>query len=378
MKGRQVCRHLAEWAKQFANEGGTAGEFNAPVLPEGQVRFSIFNWVTDEPAMAKGQKGRNPMRKLLTLTLTLALLALCIVSPAEEALTVGIIQMADNGAFTDMREGYIARMQEKGYTEDKMSFLYQNAQGDMSNLSAICQNMIDEKVDFAVTVGTPPSQAFLNMDSDIPFFFISVSNPVKAGIITDMQKPDKNATGASNFIPVSEIFTLADTLTPGVKTYGLIYCASEINSVSTINQAKEYLDANGLAYVEAVVANSGEVAHTTESLLEQVDAIFCPNDSVVQTAMPALAELAADAGIPVYGSSAVMVNSGALATVSIDDRAIGALVADMSIQYLAGTPITDIPAVVVDTFTTVVNATTAETLQMDIGQVSINNLVVVP
>ena len=29
---------------------------------------------------------------------------------------IGIVQMADNGAFTDMREGFIAEMNEKGYS----------------------------------------------------------------------------------------------------------------------------------------------------------------------------------------------------------------------------------------------------------------------
>ena len=309
------------------------------------------------------------MKKLLSLVLSLVLvatLASCALAEGDSPLAVGIIQMADNGAFTDMREGYIARMRELGYDEEKISFQYQNAQGDMSNLAAICQNMIDDGVDFAVTIATPPTQAFVNTESDIPLFFISVSDPIAAGVITDLAHPDKNCTGASNFIPVSEMFLLADTLTPGCQTYGLIYCASEVNAVSTVNQAKAYLDANGLKYVEAVVTNSGEVAQAAESLMGRVDAIFCPNDSVVQTAMPVLVEIATDEGVPVYGSSAVMVQSGALATVSINDREIGALVADMCDQYLQGLPIAEIPAVVVNDFTMVLNTATAAALNLTI------------
>lgn len=320
------------------------------------------------------------MKKLLSLVLSLALalsLASCALAEGDRPITVGIIQMADNGAFTDMREGYVARMRELGYTEDALSFRYQNAQGDMSNLAAICQGMIDDGIDFAVTIATPPTQAFLNMESDVPLFFISVSDPVAAGVITDMAHPDRNCTGASNFIPVSEMFALADALTPGIQTYGLIYCASEVNAVSTIRQAKAYLDANGLAYVEAVVANSGEVAQVTESLLSRVDAIFCPNDSVVQTAMPILTELACDEGVPVYGSSAVMVQSGALATVSINDRDIGALVADMCDRYLRGEAIADIPAVVVDSFTTVLNLGAAKALGLDLPAEALRDAVTI-
>lgn len=296
---------------------------------------------------------------VLTLTLTFAMGA-----NAETAKTynVGIIQMADNGAFTDMREGYIARMRELGYLEDTMTFDYRNAQGDMTNLASICQALIDEKVDYAVTIATPPSQAFLNMDSGIPMFFISVSNPVGAGIITDMAHPDKNCTGASNAIPVEQMFKLSEQLTPGIKTYGLIYCTSEVNSVTTITNAKAYMDANGISYVEAVVTNSGEVQQAAQSLIGRVDAMFIPNDSVVQTALTTVAEIAKEAKIPVYGSSAVMVASGAFATISISDTDIGRMVADMSDQYLKGTAIADIPAVVVSDFVMVINQTTADAI----------------
>ena len=300
------------------------------------------------------------MKKLIAMLLTLVFtLSFAF---AEDMIHVGIIQMADNGAFTDMREGFIDHMRELGYTEDKMTFTYRNALGDMTALVANCEAALDEGIDAAVTIATPPTQAFCNLDSGVPQFFISVSNPVGAGVITDMAAPDMNATGTSNAIPVEEMFRLADQLTPGCQVFGLLYCQSEINSVTTANQAKAYMDANGLDYVEAIVTNVSEVQMAVDSLLETVDAIFVPNDSVIQTAMRVVADSAAEMGVPVYGSSAVMVESGAFATISIGDRQIGAITADMLHQYLTGTPIEDIPAVVVDDFTMVINQTTADML----------------
>ncbi len=279
-----------------------------------------------------------------------------------EKLTVGIVQLIDNGAFEDMREGFIQELNDKGYGEDKVEIVYKNAQGDATVLNTICQDMVTDQVDLVATIATPAAQAMVAMESDIPVVFISVSNPVGAGIISDMEHPDKNATGTSNAIPISEIFELSDELTPGMQTYGLLYCTNEVNSVTTINQAKEYLDAQGLSYVEQIVTNSNEVQQAAQSLVGQVDAIFVPNDSVIQAAMPLVAEVARDAKIPVYGSSAVMVDSGAFATVAITDTEIGAISADMAIQYLEGTAIADIPALVVPANAIVVNAQTAETL----------------
>ena len=197
------------------------------------------------------------------------------------------------------------------------------------------------------------------LESDIPVIFISVGNPVGAGVITEMEHPDKNATGTSNAIPINEIFELAQELTPQVQTYGLLYATNEVNSVTTIKNAKAYLDEQGLQYVEKVVTNSAEVQQAAQSLVGSADAIFVPNDSVIQAAMPLVAEVARDAKIPVYGSSAVMVDSGAFATVAITDTEIGAISADMAVQYLEGTAIADIPANAI-----VINETTANLLEI--------------
>ena len=310
------------------------------------------------------------MKKIVALAAVLVLaLLMTSCALAEQPLKVAIVQLVENGAFKNMREGFIARMREIGYTEDKMVFIEKNASGDMSNLQTIAQGVIDEQVDLIVTIATPATQTVVNLESDIPVFFISVANPIGAGVLADMQKPDRNATGASNAIPISENFKLAAKLTPDAKDFGLIYCTSQVNSVTTIENAKKYLDENGYTYKEAVVTSSTEVYEAALSLVDQgVTGLFIPNDSVIQDAMEVVAQVAKDAKIPVYGSSAVMVNSGAFATISISDPQIGAIVADMVDKHLKGTSVADIPAVTVDDFTTVINKTTADAIGVTVPE----------
>ncbi|MDD3337030.1 MAG: ABC transporter substrate-binding protein [Eubacteriales bacterium] len=311
---------------------------------------------------------------ILAVTLFLSISALA----AAEPLQVSIVQLVENGAFADMREGFIARMQELGYDEDQMVFTPYDASGDMSNLYTICQNVAGEEPDAVVTIATPAAQAMVNLETDIPVFFISVSNPVGAELLTTLEAPDKNATGTSNAIPVSEMFKLSDSLTPGVTTYGLIYCASQVNSVTTINNAKAYLDENGLAYEEAVVASTAEVYEAMNALCEKdIQAIFVPNDSVIQDAMEVVTTIAKENKLPVYGSSAVMVNSGAFATISISDQEIGAITADLYKQYLDGAAIEQIPAIVVDSFTTVINQNTADAIGVTLGDEVLQSAVIV-
>lgn len=325
------------------------------------------------------------LKKILGITLTATMLAMSLtgcggnetegtVEPASEAsaegdiLKVGVVQMIENGAFNDMREGFIQELRDKGYTEDKLEITYKSAQGDATNLNTICQSMVSDGMDLVCTIATPATQAMVNLNSDIPVVFVAVSNPVAAGVITDLATPDKNATGTSNAIPVSDIFALSDNLTPNVTNYGMLYNTSEVNSVNTINDAKEYLDSVGVEYTEAVVTNSSEVQQAAQSLVGKVDAIFIPNDSVIQDAMPLVTEVARANKIPVYGSSAVMVQSGAFATVAVSDEEIGAISADKAIEYFEGKAIADIPAEVVPASDTVVNQTTADAIGITIGE----------
>jgi len=288
--------------------------------------------------------------------------------PDNGKLRVGVVQLIDNGAFEDMREGFIQQLRDKGYTEDKLEIVYENAQGDATNLNTICQNMVTDKVDLVATIATPAAEAMVNQESEIPVIFISVSNPIGAGIITDMEHPDMNATGTSNAIPINEIFNLAEELTPGCKTYGLLYTTSEINAVTTVNNAKEYLTSIGCDYVESVVTNSSEVQQAAQALVGKVDAIFIPNDSVIQSAVSLVAEIANDAKIPVYASSATTVSSGAFATIAISDTEIGKISADMAIEYFEGKKIEEIPAIVVPASDTVVNRQAMEALGITISE----------
>jgi putative ABC transport system substrate-binding protein len=208
------------------------------------------------------------------------------------------------------------------------------------------------------------------LQSGKPQIFISVADPVKSKIVSSLDKPDKGATGTSNYIPIDSIFKLADKLTPGIKSYGFIYNFGEPNAVNTIAAAKKYLDGQGVKYEEATVSNAGEVQQAAQALAAKCGAIFIPNDSSVVPAMPQVVEAANAAnggkGIPVYGTALVHVQGGALATVGIEDKKIGAVSADMAIEVFKGKKTADIPVVFFKTLDTYINAKEAKRLGVKI------------
>ena len=279
---------------------------------------------------------------------------------AADAAKVAVVQLVDNDAFTEMIDSFENKLTE--LYGDGVTYDVKNAQGDMSTLNSIASELKTADYDLVVPIVTPATQAVVNAGVTAPVVFISVTDPVAAGVMSDMSAPDKNATGTSNIVPVDEIFTLAGKLTPEVKNIGILYCSGEKNAVLTAEKAKAYLDTTDYTYEEVTVASSNEVQQAAQSLAGKVDAIYIPIDSTVQSAMAQVVEAANAAGIPVYGSDPVMVKSGALACVSVSNTQLGERSAEMAYDILNGKAVSEVPAEAMSDFQYVCSKSAADAL----------------
>ena len=279
-------------------------------------------------------------------------------STAVSDAKIGLITLVENGAFMDMKSGITDKLTAAGYTNVD----YQCAGGDTTAIQTIVTSMTDGSYDLVITIATPPTQAVVNVESDTPNVFCAVSAPVAAGVMSALETPDKNSTGVSNAIPVSEILSLAQANTPAEK-FGLIYSGNEDNATNTIKQCKEYLDSVNIAYVEKTAPTANDIETATNALIEEgVQAIFVPNDSIIQDGVTTLANICKENKIPTYCASATTVASGCFATLAIDDYGIGEKAAEKAIQILEGTALTDVPAEVVGIDYCSINKTTMEAL----------------
>ena len=327
------------------------------------------------------------MKKLLAVILvaTLTLLAACgspsaapsSVPPAGDAssaapqaqkVKIGLVQMMEHPSLDEIREAILTQLTAEGFDASKVTIDYQNGQGDPGTLNSIAQKFVGDGVDLIIAIATPAAQAAAAATTDIPIIFSAVTDPVSAGLVGSLQAPDRNCTGTSDAIPTEQIFTLADELTPGIKTYGFLYNQGESNSVSVISNAKAALEAKGVQYIETCVVNSGEVTSAAQSLIGKVDAIFCPIDNTVAYAMPNLAQNAIQPNRPVYDAADSMVNDGGLATVGVNYTQLGVQTAQMAAQILSGKAVADVPVQVLTQYSTVANKDTAAALGIDVSK----------
>lgn len=290
---------------------------------------------------------------------------------------IGLAQIMEHTSLNQIRDSFTAEMEALGYGPDKVEIDYQNAQSDQSNLNSICQKFAGDGKDLIVAIATPTAISAAAAAPDIPLVFSAVTDPVAAKLVENPDAPEGNITGTSDAIPVDQVFELMNQLTPGVETVGLVYNLGEVNSVAVIEQAKTYLDSKGIGYVEATVTNTSEVQQAAQSLVGKCQAFYTPIDNTVATAMPVYAEVAKQAGLPIYTGADSMVIDGGFATVGIDYTLLGKQTAAMVVKVLEGTPISEIPVETLSNFATVVNTTTAEAIGVTLPEDLLSSAIVV-
>lgn len=289
-------------------------------------------------------------------------------APESKKLKVGIVQIMEHPSLDEIRQSFLDEMEALGYGPDQVDYDYQSAQSEPANVTSICQKFVGDGVDLIVAIATPSAQGASAATDQIPIIFSAVTDPVAAELVDSLAVPGGNCTGTSDAIPADRIFSLADELTPGIKTFGFIYNLSEPNSVSVITEAKAYLDSKNVAYQEATITNVSELTTAAESLIGKVDAIFSPIDNTVASGMVTLAEIATSNKIPVYVAADSMVADGGLATVGVNYTQLGKQTAQMAKDVLEGADPASMPVQVLNEYAVAVNAETAAALGVDVSK----------
>jgi putative tryptophan/tyrosine transport system substrate-binding protein len=242
---------------------------------------------------------------------------------------VAYSQIVDHPALNETRRGFLDGLKQAGFVEGQnLTFLYQNAQGDVGNARNIAEKFLADGVDVLAPCTTPNVQATVRVAKGgrTPVVFACVTDPVAAGIIESVERPTgTNVTGVYNPLPIGELFDLFLRIQPGLKTAGTVYNASEANSQVINRQAKAEAERRGLKWVEATVAGSADVRTATESLVGKVDALILGQDNTVASAVEAVVKVANERQLPLFSMDTQAPARGAIASLAASNYEQGVL-----------------------------------------------------
>src|SRR5262249_17885228 len=90
-----------------------------------------------------------------------------------------------------------ARLHELGYREgENMTFAYRSAEGHAERLEPLARALVQEQPDVLIAgFGTLAAKAAKAATSTIPVVFVTVGDPVGAGIVASLNRPGGNLTG---------------------------------------------------------------------------------------------------------------------------------------------------------------------------------------
>lgn len=307
---------------------------------------------------------------LLALLLCFGLVVGCSDKKDNEKTKIGIVQISEHESLNIIREAFIKQLDKKGYNKDNSEIIYKNANGDMSSLKTIVEQFKGDDVDIIIPISTPCAQVAAPYAEKIPVVFAAVSDPISAGLVKELDKTDGNITGTSNEIQVDQILDIGLQVAPNVKKIGVLYNSGEVNSMSAIEKVKQYAKTHNLEVIESTVTGTADVQSATQYLIDNADAIFIPNDNTIINAMDVVTPLTRNAKIPTFCGVDTFVKAGGLLNVGIDYNEIGKETANMAIQVINGTPVSDIPIKVFKkNLNLYINKTTASDLDIDISHI---------
>ena len=139
----------------------------------------------------------NKLFKLMAVSaLTMTALTGCGNSSSNgDVKEVAIIQYVEHTSLNTIKDAFDEQMEALGYKEgENIKYTFKNAQGDMNTAPSIIQDFKSSKKDCVVAIATPVAQTAAEMSTDTPVVFAAVTDPIKAGLTTSLEKPDKNIT----------------------------------------------------------------------------------------------------------------------------------------------------------------------------------------
>lgn len=315
-------------------------------------------------------KVKRTLRKSVKFAAAISLiLPSIVVNPAvsaqeNETIEIGVLQLVQHEALDAVLKGFTETLDASEYA-DRIEWDIQNANGDQSALQSMAEKVARDN-DILFAIATPTAQALATAETEKPIFIAAVTDPVEAGLADSLEEPGRNVTGTSDMAPIADQVDLLVRNFPDVKTVGIIYNSSEVNSMVQAKTATEELEAAGLTVEVTTVTNTNDIAQNMTALVEKVDAMFMVTDNTIDSSIALVGDIAKEAGIPTIGSSDSVVLTNGLATLSSSYEEYGIQTAEMVIRMLdEDLSASEMPIELAKEFNIIVNKEFAEAIGID-------------
>jgi putative tryptophan/tyrosine transport system substrate-binding protein len=273
------------------------------------------------------------------------------------------LSAADRPALT---ESFRKGLAEAGYTADRVTIEYRYGNYRIEQLRVHAADLVSRKVAVIVaTGGNNPALVAKSATPTIPILFTSGVDPVKAGLVTSLSRPEANVTGVSWFgteVSPKQMEVLREFL-PQANVVGLFVNPNNPESIVSETNARQAAPSFGMRLI-VLPAGSPEQIETSFATLirERAEAAILTGDPYLTARAKQFNALAAQHRIPMVFANREGVDLGGLVSYgnNVPDayRRVGLLTA----RILKGAKPGDVPIDRATKFELVANIKTARAL----------------
>jgi ABC-type uncharacterized transport system substrate-binding protein len=309
----------------------------------------------------------GPLKRREFITLLGVAAAWPFAALAQQQATIGFVSSRAPGESAGHVAAFRQGLAEAGFIEGQnLAIAFRWAEGRYDRLPALAAELVNLRVAVVFAAGGPPSAlAAKEVTSTIPVVFSAVSDPVRLGLVSSLNRPGGNITGMSflNSELVTKMVQLLKEALPSAAVIGFLVNPS---GPSAELYAKEAPTAARALGIQISVLNASTERDLDEvfATLSKLDAggVVVPAEPFFDSQRERIVSLAAQHAVPMIANLREYVVAGGLMSYgpSLSDlyRRAGIYVG----RILKGEKPADLPVMQPAKFDLVINSKTAKTL----------------
>jgi putative tryptophan/tyrosine transport system substrate-binding protein len=287
---------------------------------------------------------------------------------AQQRLKIGLLDTgADNSFF---HVPFTTRLAELGYVEGKNILIERRrAEGNVERLKEMAADLVQQKVDVIVTIGTPAGFAAKQATSTIPIVLGANSDPVGIGLVASLARPGGNITGNSLMAPElsAKRLDMLRRLDPAISRFAILWDSSNPGMAKRVRETEIAADQSHVLLHTVGPRNADELeAAFTDLLNKRPDALLVTTEAFTRKYQSRILDFANGNKIPAMFEDSSFVEAGGLMSYGPDYQEVFRTAAVLVAKILKGAKPADLPIEQPTTFELVLNLKTAKAIGRDV------------
>jgi len=283
--------------------------------------------------------------------------------------TIGFLGSSTPSAMSQWVAAFVQRLRDLGWIEGgTVTIEYRWAEGRSSRAAEIAAEFVQLKVDVIVTYGTSSVLAAKQATSVIPIVFAAANDPVGAGLVASLARPDGNVTGLSvqQVDAAGKRLELLREIFPGLRRLAILANVGNPGAALEMGEAQVVARTLGLEVTTIEIRRGEDIAPGFDALKSQAEALYVCTDPLVITNRARIQTSAMGARLPTVYNSREYVETGGLMSYGPNFLDQWRRTAEIVAKILRGAKPSDIPVEQPTKFDLVLNLTTAKVLGLTI------------